>query len=470
MAFIRKRGNRYCVVYKVKDEFGKYHQRSESYADKKDAEIRKKEIIYKSSIAPMTVRLASLKTPTIKDLLDEYVKLYGRNKWGANTYASNLALIDNYILPTIGSVKLSEVNTLFVEKYYRELLETPAVSSTKNKTGEECVKTGTIMKIHKLLRSAFQQALKWELMEKNPATYASVPKHKKQEREIWTAEMLAQAIEACENKNLKIAFHLAFAATLRMGELLGLTWDCVDISKEAIRENRAYVKITKEMERVTRRAVEDLDAKDILLIFPSSKQNNKTVRVLKTPKTESSVRKIYIPRFVAECLVDLKKEQEELKEIFGCEYQDYNLVMATSFGLPLGESYLRIKMQEVGDKLGFPKVVFHSLRHTSITYKLKLSGGDIKAVQGDSGHSQADMVTEVYGHIIDEDRRKNAELLENAFYKSNNLNPQMKESQENGNSLSAPEGVDVELVMKLLENPEMLALMTSLAKVIKGNG
>ena len=43
--------------------------------------------------------------------------------------------------------------------------------------------------------------------------------------------------------------------------------------------------------------------------------------------------------------------------------------------------------------------------------KLKLSGGDIKAVQGDSGHAQADMVTEVYGHILDENRKKNAQLI-----------------------------------------------------------
>ena len=50
-------------------------------------------------------------------------------------------------------------------------------------------------------------------------------------------------------------------------------------------------------------------------------------------------------------------------------------------------------------------MVFHSLRHTSVTYKLKLSGGDIKAVQGDSGHAQADMVTEVYGHILDTAKR-----------------------------------------------------------------
>lgn len=83
-------------------------------------------------------------------------------------------------------------------------------------------------------------------------------------------------------------------------------------------------------------------------------------------------------------------------------------------------------MQEIIDELGLPDVVFHSLRHTSVTYKLKLSGGDIKAVQGDSDHAQADMVTEVYGHILDEDRRKNAELMENAFYNKENLNPQMK--------------------------------------------
>ena len=64
-------------------------------------------------------------------------------------------------------------------------------------------------------------------------------------------------------------------------------------------------------------------------------------------------------------------------------YENYNLVLATSYGLPLGESYLRDKMQEVIDREGLPDVVFHSLRHTSVTYKLKLSGGDIKAVQGE---------------------------------------------------------------------------------------
>ena len=124
-------------------------------------------------------------------------------------------------------------------------------------------------------------------------------------------------------------------------------------------------------------------------------------------------------------------------------------------------------MQEIIDELGLPDVVFHSLRHTSVTYKLKLSGGDIKAVQGDSGHAQADMVTEVYGHIIDEDRRKNAELMENAFYNKENLNPQMKEQDKGISTITVPDGVDAELLMKVLGNSEMTALLTSLAKTMK---
>lgn len=223
------------------------------------------------------------------------------------------------------------------------------------------ITAATVHQIHKVLRSCFRQAVKWEMMDKNPAIDATLPKYKAEEREIWTAEMLMQAIDACENKWLKVAFHLAFAATVRIGELLGLTWDCVDVSEEAIAENRAYIFINKQVERVSRNAVDELDAKEVILIFPSQRKNNKTVRLLKTPKTDTSERKVYIPKFLAQILVDIKKEQDELKDILGSEYQDYNLVMATTFGLPIGDSYLRDQMQKVIDEQGLPDVVFHVL-------------------------------------------------------------------------------------------------------------
>ena len=161
---------------------------------------------------------------------------------------------------------------------------------------------------------------------------------------------------------------------------------------------------------------------DVLLVFPTNHKKNSTVRILKTPKTESSVRKIFLPKSVANMLVDWKAEQDEMKEILGDEYMDYNL----------------------------PPVVFHSFRHSSVTYKLKLNGGDIKAVQGDSGYAQVNMVTDVYSHILDDDRRKNAELFEEAFYEKKNLDPQMHVQQENNNTVA--DEVDPELLAKVQIN------------------
>ena len=124
------------------------------------------------------------------------------------------------------------------------------------------------------------------------------------------------------------------------------------------------------------------------------------------------------------------------------------------------------QMKKLIEEHNLPPVVFHSLRHSSVTYKLKLNGGDIKAVQGDSGHSQVDMVTDVYSHIIDEDRRRNAELFEEAFYEKKNLDPKMRE-ETTTQTVDVPDDVDAELLAKVLSNPEMQALLASLAKAMK---
>ena len=189
--------------------------------------------------------------------------------------------------------------------------------------------------------------------------------------------------------------------------------------------------------------------------------------VLKTPKTESSIRKIYIPRTVSEMLARQKAEQDKIKEMLGSEYQDYGLVMATGYGMPMGTGSIHKKFAKLIEENNLPEVVFHSLRHTSVTYKLKLNRGDIKSVQGDSGHAQVSMVTDVYSHIIDEDRKKNAERFEEAFYGKKNLNPQMTEDPRE-KIIAVPEGVDSELLTKVLNNPEMAALLSALAKSMPG--
>lgn len=95
-----------------------------------------------------------------------------------------------------------------------------------------------------------------------------------------------------------------------------------------------------------------------------------------------------------------------------------DMVFQYSDGRPLLESSLSTRFRNQLRTAQLPSVTFHSLRHSSITYKLVLSQGNIKAVQGDSGHAQAEMVTELYGHIIDEARKENAVRFQEDFYQS----------------------------------------------------
>ena len=114
-----------------------------------------------------------------------------------------------------------------------------------------------------------------------------------------------------------------------------------------------------------------------------------------------------------------------------------------------------------------PPVVFHSFRHSSITYKLKLNGGDVKSVQGDSGHAQTKMVTDLYAHILDDDRRLNAQRFEEAFYSGKAGNEAASSAAAQAVQAAEKGGIDPVQLAKILSDPAMAALIKSLAANIK---
>ena len=123
--------------------------------------------------------------------------------------------------------------------------------------------------------------------------------------------------------------------------------------------------------------------------------NTSTRIVLKKPKTDSSIRKVWLPKTLAYILREWKKSQDELKGFLGDEYQDFDLVVALPNGRPCEDRIILKEFAKLREDAGLPKVVFHSLRHSSTTYKLKLNHGDLKATQGDTGHAEIDMIKPV---------------------------------------------------------------------------
>ena len=456
MASIVKRKKKYSVVYTYIDDNGNKRQKWETFDTNAEAKKRKNQIEHEQETGTFIVPTAK----TLNDLLDEYMSIYGVNTWAMSTYESRQSVLSNYVRPIIGDMKLEDINPRVMDKFYRDLLKVKAVSTKFVKPRHEFVTPHTVREIHKILRNAFNQAVKWELISRNPVEHATLPKVESKPREIWTAETLIKALEVCDDEILSLAINLAFSCSLRMGELLGLTWDCVDISSASIEQGRASIYIEKELQRVNRSAMENLSEKDIMFKFPPTFASTHTALVLKTPKTKTSVRRVFLPKTVAEMLAIRKEELDELKELFGDEFYDFNLVFCGSNGKPIEGQVIDRGFKKLIREHDLPNVVFHSLRHSSITYKLKLNGGDMKSVQGDSGHAQVKMVADVYSHIIDDDRRVNAARLEEAFYSGRQKDPEPTQTSAEGNSSEE----DKELLLKLLQNPEMATLLKSLAK------
>lgn len=380
----------------------------------------------------------------VKDFLEIYVNLYGVSKWSLSTYSSKVATINNYINPLIGDLHLTDLTTKRLTQFYNDLLSVPEVPKANRYPTGRCVQPANIKKIHDILRSALNCALKWEYLDpvmRNPATLVTLPKMQKVKRKVWSVETFKKAVEVCEDDLLRTCMHLAFSCSMRIGEITGLTWDDVIIDEASIESGNARVIINKELTRESFETMQILKDKDIVKVFPTLVANCTTRLLLKSPKTETSNRTVWLPKTVAKILVEHKKRQEEMKEFLGDGYNDYNLVIALDNGNPCESRIVRKRMDQLCNEYGFEKVVFHSLRHLSTKYKLKMTGGDIKSVQGDTGHAEAEMVTDVYSEIVDEDRRLNAQKMDDDFYQK----VEVKDPE--------PEAIsEEELLLKLLRN------------------
>lgn len=480
MASIVKRNGNYSVVYNYLDpDTGKTKQKWIS-AGKTLAEARtlrgKIEAGFLDVSHPATLETST----TVKKLLNEFVDIYGKDRWGLSGYDNNLALINNYIMPLLGDVEVRAVTPRVADNFIRQLQETPAVSSWNRKAQSEFVTPKTIEKIVKLLRTAFKQAIRWEMTEKNPFDLVNVPRTKYTRRDIWTADTIRQALDACKDNRLYICINISFACSCRLGEILGLTWNNVAISDDDIAADNASIYIDKELARCTLKAMDNVVANDVMKIFKTNNPNSTTRVVLKKPKTESSIRKIWLPKTLAYILRDWRQAQEKMKIFLGNEYEDNNLVICLENGRPCEARLIEESFQHLKDDAALPNVVFHSLRHSSCTYKLKLNHGDLKATQGDTGHAEMDMITDVYAHILDEDRKVNAQKFEASFYANPALHAPMIDRQEeliHRNTAAMPvqpvtpvrtdreaaSGSDVEdLFEKLKKNPAALELLKTL--------
>lgn len=404
MATIVKRNKNYSVIYYYKTEDGKRKQKWESVETYKEALQRKAEIEYlkAENIFP-NIKSSSVKNSikNIEMFMEEFVNSYGKKNWSISTYSSNKSLLGNYINPYIGKIPVHIITSEQIEEYYSNLFDINIIS-----------------RVHKLLKCAFGQAMKLKLIKENPFTLVDLPKSRYIQKSILTADQIKTLLSYCaeEDYQLYVCINLAFACSMRLGEILGLTWNDVEISNKSIEDKSSCVRVNKTLSRANYDTLKELNNKDVIYTFEPQYAFKKSRLILKTPKTSSSNRTIWLPATLAQELNILKNSVSSTLYFANQFTNKPNLVFISSQGQPVDIRVIESRFKNALINCNLPVVTFHSLRHSSITYKLMLSNGDIKSVQGDSGHSQIHTTMNIYAHIMDEERKKNAQTFDNYFY------------------------------------------------------
>lgn len=310
MAYITKRGSSYSVRYTYQDEHGKSCDKWESFSTKEEAVKRQKQIEHELAtgnfLIPSTVTVAEF-------LMDWLPKQCSKHKWAPKTYQSNLALIQNLIIPYIGEMQMQKLRPYHIEALYDTLSKTPCGQYVGGKRRDLSPKqqkrtlSGTTLhEVHQLLHNSFLLAVEWGILIKSPVP-VEAPKKTTQERSIWEVEEMRAALDSMEDPILHLAVHLTLVGALREGEVAGLTPEDIDFDAA---NGMGTFTVNRSMQRVQKDTLAQVDKGCILRIFPDKLEGSKTALILKDTKTEASCRTIFMTAALRE---ELKQWLERLK-------------------------------------------------------------------------------------------------------------------------------------------------------------
>ena len=417
MASIMKRGNTYSVRYNYKDHAGKPCKGWETFKTKAEAQERKitveKELLDGTFLVPDTM--------TVEEMLYKWIPIQSsKHKWSPKTYTQSVAMVQNLIVPYIGKRKVQDLRTYDIEQFYATLSQTPCgqyVHGEKQELTENQKKrllsSTSIHEVHTLLKTAFSYAVDWDLIHKSP-TPREAPKINTEERTIWDERTMLAALQTIENPALHLAVHMSMILSLREGEILGLQPGDLDFDAA---DGRGTISVNKALQRADKVALSKIDPTQIYHTFPDRREGSKSSLILKRTKTKKSNRILYMTKPLKEELLAWLEKMKQDEQSAPEKYSNCGQLFRLPDGLPIAPDVLtkwyRMWRAEHSE---FEKIVFHGLRHSSATYQLMISGGDIKAVQGTTGHASADMLVNTYAHIQQSSRVELGKKFESGFY------------------------------------------------------
>lgn len=327
---------------------------------------------------------------TMAEWLTSWLNDYMRPSLRPTTWESYKTQVDKHILPALGHLRLSQLQTSDLQALYNQKLQGGRADGKKEcvicgkastqKNVKVCPECGGDLKevglsprsvryIHVVIHAALEQAKKEGMITINVADAVKLPSDPKKEIQVLDQEGIKKFLAAARETKHFPAYFLAINTGLRRGELLGLRWRDVDLREGTVTVTQGLVR-------------------------------TKGGLTFQEPKTKLSNRTIGVSPQVVSTLKEHKKRQNEERLAAGTAYNtEHDLVFCNELGEPICPRGFTRHFERVLKRAGLEgKVTFHGLRHTFATLSLQ-EGAAARTVQEALGHHKAAFTLDVYSSV-----------------------------------------------------------------------
>ncbi len=414
-----KRANGEGTITRRKD--GRYA--AAAYVYKPDG-TRTRKWVYGKTRAEVGAKLTEMQEKTrqgipavtsnmpLNTYLDYWLKTVAPERYKPSTMSSYEPITRVYIAPALGRKPLNRLTPADIRRFLADfragcLCCLRRVDHARPLEKRECCAVGkccerrpsdrTVQYAHAVLRSSLQSAVREELLARNVARLVERPRVQHKEVQPMTAEEVRVMLRAARGHRLYPLWLLLISTGLRRGEVLGLTWNDIDLTSRQLRVRRNLQRVKGHL-------------------------------VFGTPKTARSLRTIALPISCVARLHERREQQVQERAEAGLDWQPLDiqpdgLVFTTLTGTALDPRNLNRSLAALCTKAGLRPIRVHDLRHTCASLMLA-EGVAVRTIMETLGHSTISMTLDTYAHVMQTTLREAADRMDDVLGMTAGVGPE----------------------------------------------
>ena len=308
-----------------------------------------------------------------KEWLPNWLENYVQPSAKQRTYTRYKEIVEQHIISQLGELELSEITPYVLQCYVTEMLKSGNLRTGKG------LSANAVNSIITVIQNTLKTAYMLGIINEYSGDKIKRPRSNEKKVECFSVSeqtMIEQYVLSEENTRL-FGVLICLYTGLRIGELLALEWSDIDMNKGELRVNKTCY-YGKDNDGVFR-------------------------RITDTPKTQSSMRTIPIPKQLMPYLRNIKKKSHSTHVVSNGTKLISTRSYQSSFSLLL-------------KKLNIPQRSFHSLRHTFATRALEC-GMDVKTLAEILGHKSPTVTLNRYVHSLIEHKKEMMNKVGGLFLK-----------------------------------------------------